>query len=163
MQPWRALALTMMLAALPAPAQTQADFFDPAVLHDLRFEMNPSDWTRLRATFTQDTYYNTNMRWRGLTVESAGIRSRGLGSRSGDKPGLRVDFDRFELSQEFLGLKSFVLDNLVQDASMLKERLTMLFFQRLASPPRARRTAACTSTTTTSGCTRSSSRWTRTS
>jgi uncharacterized protein (TIGR03437 family) len=103
--------------------------------------MNPSDWSRLRALYTTDNYYNCNLRWRNLTAENIGIRSRGLGSRSGDKPGLRVDFDRFELNQEFLGLKSFVLDNLVQDASMIKERLAMLFFQRMGQP--APREAHC--------------------
>jgi len=138
----RYLSLIALLAgAASLPAQTQADFFDGSVLHYLRFEMNPSDWQRLRATFTTNNYYNCNMRWRGLTAENIGMRSRGLGSRSGDKPGLRVDFDRFETDQEFLGLKSFVLDNLVQDASMLRERLTMLLFERLRVP--ASREAHC--------------------
>jgi uncharacterized protein (TIGR03437 family) len=141
-RPWLVLGLCAAgLTGIPALAQTQDDLFDPNVLHELRFEMNPADWSRLRALYTTDNYYNCNLRWRNLTVENIGIRSRGLGSRSGDKPGLRVDFDRFELNQEFLGLKSFVLDNLVQDASMLKERLAMLFFQRLGQP--APREAHC--------------------
>jgi uncharacterized protein (TIGR03437 family) len=131
----------MLLLGLPAASQTQDDFFDPNVLHDLRIEINPSDWARLRALFTTNDYYNCNLRWRNLTAENIGIRSRGLGSRSGDKPGLRVDFDRFENTQEFLGLKSFVLDNLVQDASMIKERLTMLLFRRMGLP--ASREAHC--------------------
>ena len=67
-------------------------------------------------------------------VSNVGIRSRGLGSRSGTKPGLRVDIDRYNADQTFLGLKSFVLDNLVQDPSMLRERLTMAFFRRLGLP-----------------------------
>ena len=33
--------------------------------------------------------------WNGITVHNVGIRSRGLGSRSSTKPGLRVDFDRY--------------------------------------------------------------------
>ena len=36
--------------------------------------------------------------------------------------------------QTIAGLKSFVLDNLVQDPSMLKERLTMAFFRRMGLP-----------------------------
>ena len=68
------------------------------------------------------------------TVSNVGIRSRGLGSRSGTKPGLRVDIDRYNANQTFVGLKSFVLDNLVQDPSMLRERLTMAFLRRMGLP-----------------------------
>ena len=122
------------LALLPAGAQTADDFFSGEALHQIRFEMNAADWSRLKANFAENTYYPANMTWRNQTVENAGIRSRGRGSRSGEKPGLRVDFDRYELTQEFLGLKSFVMDNLTQDASMLKERVTMLLFQRMGLP-----------------------------
>lgn len=54
-------------------------------------------------------------------MRNAGIRSRGRGSRSGTKPGLRVDFDRYASDQTFLGLKSFILDNLTQDPSGVHE------------------------------------------
>jgi spore coat protein H len=72
--------------------------------------------------------------WNGQTVRNVGIRSRGLGSRSGTKPGLRVDFDRYSDKQTFLGLKSFVLDNLTQDQTGIKETVAMRFFARLGIP-----------------------------
>src|SRR5262245_32045385 len=62
------------------------------------------------------------------------IRSRGTGSRSGTKPGLRVDFNLFDESQQFLGLKSVILRNNVQDASNLHERIGMRFFSKLGLP-----------------------------
>jgi spore coat protein CotH len=64
-------------------------------------------------------------------MRNIGIRSRGTGSRSSVKPGLRVDFDRYVTDQKFLGLKSFVLRNQTQDASNMHERLSMLLFRRL--------------------------------
>jgi hypothetical protein len=67
-------------------------------------------------------------------VRNVGIRSRGLGSRSPVKPGLRVDFDRYASGQRFLDLKSLVLDNLTQDPSMMKEVLSMRLFARLGLP-----------------------------
>jgi spore coat protein H len=72
--------------------------------------------------------------WNGQTVRNVGIRSRGLGSRDSSKPGLRVDFDRYSTSQQFLGLKSFVLDNLTQDHTGIKETVAMRFFTRLGIP-----------------------------
>jgi spore coat protein CotH len=71
------------------------------------------------------------MTWNGITVYNIGIRSRGLGSRSSTKPGLRVDFDRYNNGQQFLGLKSFVLDNLIQDHTGIKETAAMRFFTRI--------------------------------
>ena len=42
-----------------------------------------------------------------------------------------MDINRFE-NQEFVGLKSFLLDNNIQDLSALKERLAMMLYRRMA-------------------------------
>ena len=47
---------------------------------------------------------------------------------------MRVDFDRYSTSQKFLGLKSFVLDNMVQDLPMMRERLVMSFLTKMGRP-----------------------------
>jgi hypothetical protein len=53
-----------------------------------------------------------------------------------------VDFDRYTTDQQFLGLKSVVLRNNVEDASNLHERISMLLFRRLGLPaPREAHTA----------------------
>src|SRR5688572_17692982 len=97
------------------------------------------EWETLRERFRDDDYYRAALRWNGVTVENTGIRSRGLGSRSGLKPGLRVDFGRFIPNQTFLGLRSIVLDNLTQDPSGVAERVAMRFYERmgLAAPREA--------------------------
>lgn len=114
-----------------AAAQTSDDFFNPEVLQRVELWLNSSDWAKLKATFRENTYYPADMTWNGITVRNAGIRSRGLGSRSATKPGLEVDIDRYSTDQTFLGLKSFVLDNLTQDKSGVKETVAMRFFARL--------------------------------
>jgi len=144
---WRQ-ALTMMLVALTVMAatsrtQTQvvppaldptAEFFDDSVLHDLKIWINTRDWETLKTNFLSNAYYPADIQWRTTTVRNVGIRSRGNGSRSGFKPGLRVDMDRYDSTQKFLGLKSFVLRNNVQDPSQLHEWLSMRFFQRMGLP-----------------------------
>lgn len=129
-----ASAIVVLLVSSPAAAQTQDDFFNPDVLHRVELWLNESDWEKLKATFQENTYYPADMTWNGITVRSVGIRSRGLGSRRAQKPGLRVDFDRYSDGQQFLGLKSFVLDNLSQDYSGIKETVAMRFFTRLGIP-----------------------------
>lgn len=132
----RALLLGAALVLVPAAALAQGmeEFFDDSVVHDIRLTIIGKDWAALKENYKENIYYPVTLRWRDLTVYNVGIRSRGLGSRSATKPGLRVDLDRYAPDQTFVGLKSFVLDNLVQDASMLKERVTMAFFRRLGLP-----------------------------
>jgi hypothetical protein len=115
-------------------AQSMEEFFDDSVVQDISLKLQSNDWAALKKNYKENIYYGAELRWRGVTVPNVGIRSRGLGSRSEHKPGLRVDIDRFAADQTFLGLKSFVLDNLVQDPSMLRERLSMAFFRRLGLP-----------------------------
>ena len=117
-----------------ASAQSASDLFDSSTLNDIRLTLHSSDWTKLKENFQDNTYYPTDMTWKGLTVRNVGIRSRGNGSRSGVKPGLRVDFDRYSTDQRFLDLKSIVLDNLVQDPSTMKEVISMALFSRLSLP-----------------------------
>ena len=128
------LAAALVLQGLPAGAQTSDDVFNVDALNDLRLVLHSSDWQKLKDNFQDNTYYPADITWGGVTVRNVGIRSRGLGSRSAIKPGLRVDFDKYASGQRFVNLKSLVLDNLTQDPSMLKEVLSMRLFSRLGLP-----------------------------
>ena len=121
-----AVAVSLGLAG-SAGAQTPDDFFNPETLQRIELWLNSSDWAKLKAAFQENTYYPADVTWNGLTVRNVGIRSRGLGSRSSTKPGLRVDFDRYSSGQQFLGLKSFVLDNLTQEPTGVKETVAKRF------------------------------------
>src|SRR5687768_364565 len=127
-------ALVALLCAAPAAAQSQDDLFNPEVLQRIDLWLNNGDWSRLKASFQENTYYPAEVTWNGVTLGNVGIRSRGLGSRRSTKPGLRVDMDRYSPNQTFLGLKSFVLDNLSQDNTGIKETVAMRFFARLGIP-----------------------------
>ena len=119
---------------VPASAQTADDVFNADQLRDIRIVLHSSDWQKLKENFKDNTYYPADFTWGGVTVRNVGIRSRGNGSRSPVKPGLRVDFDRYSSGQRFVDLKSLVLDNLVQDPSMMKEVISMRLFSRLGLP-----------------------------
>jgi spore coat protein H len=106
-------------------------FFDNTVLHDIHFTINSKDWQTLRDNYLDNTYYPVDFKWGTTVVRNAGIRSRGTGSRSGAKPGLRLDFDRYTADQKFLGLKSVILRNSTQDPSNMHEQLAMLLFKRI--------------------------------
>ena len=141
---FRAFAVVVTLAAIappallaqtppaPVPAPDPAEgFFDDTILHDIHITINSRDWTSLREHFLENTYYPCDFKWNEITVRNIGIRSRGTGSRSGQKPGLRVDFDRYTTDQKFLGLKSVILRNNTQDETGMRERISMLMFRRM--------------------------------
>lgn len=114
--------------------QTLDGLFNSDGLYRLDLLVNSRDWETLKVMWRDNDYYPADLRWNGLTVRNVGIRSRGLGSRNGVKPGLRVDFNRYVPDQTFLGLSSLVLDNLTQDSSGIRERVAMRFYERLGFP-----------------------------
>ena len=135
--PWlvvRALIVASGLwVASPAAAQTQAALFDDTRLHDVYLTLSQRDWDALRAHPEVDTYYPGDLRWSGVIVRNAGIRSRGNSTRNGVKPGLRVDINRY-IDQTFLGLRAVVLDNAYTDPTLMREVLSMKLFARLGLP-----------------------------
>jgi spore coat protein H len=122
------LALSALLSA--AVSVRAADpVFDQGRLHECKLDLDPADWAALRANFQTNQYYAANMTVDGETVKQVGIRSRGFGSRSGAKPGLKIDFNKYVSGQEFHGYKSIVLDNVTQDPSMMRELLANSVFE----------------------------------
>ena len=126
--------LAFLAVSAAAQAQTADDLFNRTEIQRIDLWLHDADWAKLRAEFQTNTYYPADFTWQGTTVPNVGIRSRGRGSRSGNKPGLRVDFDRYTTGGKFLGLKSLVLDNLTQDQSGIHESVAMAFYARLGIP-----------------------------
>src|SRR4029077_20895744 len=125
------VVLALAGAAAPAEAQTSDDLFDASTLQELRLIISSRDLQTLRADFAANTYSPADLQWRDLKVRNVAVRSRGSGSRSGTKLGLQLDFNRYSTSQQFLGMKSLVLDNLVQDPAMVRERVSMAFYEHM--------------------------------
>jgi spore coat protein H len=142
---FRIACLAALLFVLPQLAQAQDPppppppppsdaLFNSAVVQRIDLWVNELDLAKLKASFQENTYYPADLVFNGQTAPNVGIRSRGRGSRSATKPGLRVDMDYYTLDQTFLGLKSFVLDNLTQDPSAIHETVTMKLYARLGVP-----------------------------
>lgn len=127
------LALGFGLLAT-SPVLAVDPMFDQSRLHECKLELDPADWAALRANFQTNQYYAANLTIDGEVVRQVGIRSRGAGSRSGEKPGLKVDFNKYVSGQEFHGYKSVVLDNVTQDPSMMRELLANSVFEAVGIP-----------------------------
>ena len=118
----------------PTPEPHPSDpLFNSETLQRVDLWVASIDWEKLKANFQENTRYPADFVYNGQTIRSVAIRSRGFGSRSGTKPGLRVDFNYY-VDQSFLGLRAVVLDNLTQDPSAVHETVTMKMFSRLGIP-----------------------------
>lgn len=144
---WRNVAVVLALFAVAVcpprrfdfaqgklAAQSSGDLFNGQVLQRIDIDLHSADWAKLKQDFRSNEYYPADITWNGIKAYNAGIRSRGVASRSGTKPGLRLDFNHYASGQSYLGLKSLVLDNLVQDPSGVHEATSMWFFARLGIP-----------------------------
>jgi spore coat protein CotH len=117
-----------------APPLPSAPLFNDTLVQRIDLWVHTEDWEKLKQNFRANDHYPADLIFNGQTVRYTGIRSRGLGSRSGTKPGLRVDFDYYVTDQTLLGLKSIVLDNLTQDPSAIHETAAMKVLARLGVP-----------------------------
>ncbi|MCU0242405.1 MAG: hypothetical protein MUF51_08275, partial [Vicinamibacteria bacterium] len=64
-------------------------------MHEIKLQMEPADWAALRQNFLTNQYYAADVTIDGQTIRQVGIRSRGYGSRNENKPGLKVDFNKY--------------------------------------------------------------------
>jgi len=131
------LALALGVFATQGPrarAEDAGGLFDAATLQRLDIDLNFADWAKLREDFQSNEYYPADITWNGIKAYNTGVRSRGVASRNGTKPGLKLDFNHYASGQTFLGMKALVLDNLVQDPSGVHESTAMWFFARLGLP-----------------------------
>jgi spore coat protein CotH len=134
--PRRSIAMPVFVAAVLATAAAHAadPMFNQAVLHEVRIVIDSADWQALRDNFRTNQYYAANVSIDGAVVEQVGIRSRGKGSRSGDKPAIKIDFNKYVESQTFHGYGAVHLKNAVQDASFLREVLALSVYEALGLP-----------------------------
>ena len=130
----RVICSLWFFLATQLPGQDRDAFFDGNQLHQVRIRMSPSDWVAMHENYLDNTFYHCDFLWNGLSLPNIGMRSRGSQSRSPVKPSIGLDFSRYLPTQRFLGLKTLVLRNLNQDASMMRERLAEGLFRRAGLP-----------------------------
>src|SRR5437868_11089758 len=99
----------LALAGVSSARQLARDFFDDTVIHDIRLDVDPADWAALKQNYMDNTYYKADVSSGPLSAVAVGIRSRGRGSRSPDKPNLDVNVNKYAKKQTFAGLGFFIL------------------------------------------------------
>lgn len=112
-----------------------AQWFASGSIPELRIEIDDAARGKLRREPRR--YVKARFREGKHAALDVGIKLKGsAGSfqRLRDKPGLTIDFDRYQAKATFHGLAKFHLNNAAQDASYLREDLAYELFRRAGLP-----------------------------
>jgi spore coat protein CotH len=112
------------------------DVFDDSYMHEVNLYLSSADWKQLRRHYKQNIWFEAEFYLDDRKLQLVGIRSRGMSSRDGDKPGILIDCGYFKRGRELFAVKSLVLRNMASDGSFMRERLANKIFIRsgLAAP-----------------------------
>lgn len=102
--------------------------FDNTRVHTLDIVMN--DWDDFIDNAASEEYYAANVVIDGEAYKNIGIRAKGNTSLStvatlgSERYSFKIEFDHYDESKSYYGLDKLSLNNLIQDATMMKDYLT---------------------------------------
>jgi len=137
-------ALLVPLSSLDAAAiwmdSTPATAYMTNVFNDTRvatvsIDMSASDWQWLLDNATQEEFRSCDITIGGTTYYSVGIRPKGnsslarVASSTSDRFSFKIKFDEYIPGQTCYGLRALVLNNVMDDATYMKEYLSYKLFR----------------------------------
>jgi spore coat protein H len=126
--------------------------FDPDVVTRVDLTMAPEDFDSLRGeseSFVSVlggdcmespvsgsyTTFGADISWDGEALSNIGIRKKGLiGSQSTSKPSFSINLDEFEEGASLHGTDNLILNNSVQDPTLMRQCLTYGLFAQAGLP-----------------------------
>lgn len=103
-------------------------------------QMDADDWQDMLDNALSETYYAADVTINGQTFENVGIRPKGntsltqVASSDSDRYSFKIEFDHYQDGQTCWGLGKLVLNNLMSDATYLKEYFVYDMFAFLDMP-----------------------------
>lgn len=118
----------------PGPATTADELLSLQRLSRFDLEITPAAWAALEAEPTE--WVPAHFAYEGTVLESVGVRLKGNHSFRplDEKPSFKLEIDQFVPGRRFLGLRGLTLNNMVVDASMLREWISYRVFRELGVP-----------------------------
>ena len=104
--------------------------FDSSYVHSINIEISEEDWEDLKENALDETYYSCNITIDGETYENVGLRTKGnsslaqVANSDSDRYSFKIKFDKFDKEQDYYGLEKLSLNNIIQDATFMKDYLS---------------------------------------
>ena len=126
--------LTIALAAAPHRPRPPTRCLRSQDLQRVDLFLHSADWAKLRAEFQIQHLLPRRLTLNGQTVRNSASARAGAARAAATSPACASTSTATPRRRRFLGLKSFVLDNVTQDASGVHETVAMAFYARLGIP-----------------------------
>ena len=112
--------------------------FDASAVHAIDIQM--ADWDAFIQNATAEEYVECAVVIDGVKVSNAGIRAKGntslssVASMGSQKYSFKIEFDHFVEGRSYQGLDKLSLNNLIYDATMMKDYLAYTLMNRMGVP-----------------------------
>ena len=112
--------------------------FDKSYVHTINIEID--NWEDFISTATDETYVACNVVIDGQRVNNVGIRAKGntslssVASQGSEKYSFKIEFDQYVDGNLYKGLDKLSLNNLIYDATMMKDYLAYTLMAEMDVP-----------------------------
>ena len=138
------LALSCLLPGLAEATGGVEQQYESALfgtdLITVDIQMDEDDWQDMLDNAMSEEYYPADVTINGQTFQNVGIRPKGNTSLSqvsmqgSERYSFKIEFDHYQDGQSCWGLDKLVLNNLISDATYLKEYFVYDMFAFLDTP-----------------------------
>ncbi|MDO5518199.1 MAG: CotH kinase family protein [Clostridium sp.] len=118
--------------------KTLSEVLDKDSITDISIDIDESDWQWLLENATDEEYRSCNITINGTTYYNVGIRPKGNTSLTNvasddttDRYSFKIKFNEYVSGQTYNGMKSIVLNNIIQDSTYMKEYITYDLYSSL--------------------------------
>ena len=115
----------------------EARLFDTSFVHTIDIVMDEADWQSFLDTAQNEEYVLCSLVIDGEAVKNVALRAKGntslsnVSSYGNDRYSLKAEFDHYEAGKTYYGLDKLVLNNLIQDNTLMKDYLTYRMMAKL--------------------------------
>ena len=112
--------------------------FDSSRVHTIEITMD--DWDELIANATAEEYRQCDITIDGEKIGTVGIRAKGNTSLSSvatlgsERYSFKIEFDQYAKGKTYHGLDKLSLNNMIQDATMMKDYLSYTLMNEMGVP-----------------------------
>lgn len=122
-------------AADKVSAEYAESLFDTGFVHEINVEIAEDDWKDLLANPLEKTKYKANVTIDGNRVENVSFATKGntslsqVASTDSDRYSFKINFGKYEDGQTYQGLDKLNLNNIMSDATYMKDYLSYMIMR----------------------------------
>ncbi|MBU5354320.1 CotH kinase family protein [Paenibacillus barcinonensis] len=114
-----------------AQTTSYAQSFNKTEVMSFSIDVDEDAWQEMLDTAEEENYIKANVTINGTTIQNVGIRAKGnsslrqvAGDDTTDRYSFKIKFDEYVKGQTWNGLDKMVVNNMISDASYMKEYLS---------------------------------------